>query len=79
MAKKFICRIGYADYAVELDDAATLLAIAGRASVVKQKNYSGPYIVQPEGECFVDQLNLADGRSYTLRTQALDVDSGGAS
>ena len=60
MAKKFIVRIGYVDYAVELADATALLAIAERALPVKQQNYSGPYIVQPDKEIFVDHLALAD-------------------
>jgi hypothetical protein len=58
--KMFIVRIAYTDYAVTGEDALALIGIADRVRVVKQNNWTGPYIVEAEQEAFCTTVTLAD-------------------
>lgn len=60
MMKRFIVRVNYVDYMIEMSDAVVLLDIVSRMSVVKQNDYSGPYFIQPGREPFVESVILAD-------------------
>jgi hypothetical protein len=60
MAKEFIVRISYTDYAIQKSDAVALLDIASRMKVVKQNGYSGPYYIQPDQEVWLDSLSMHD-------------------
>lgn len=60
MAKRFVVRIGLADYVIESIDAITLLEIASRMKQVKRPTYSSPYIIEADQEPWVKTINMAE-------------------
>lgn len=61
MAKKFIVTLGYTKYAIEMEDAVALLAIAERCKKVEYgANYSKPFIESEEQERFVTSMELEE-------------------